>query len=325
MCVLNINTIYFVDNKMDILKSNLNRLHELRQLVKTCDSKYIHHTKLNDNIITFNTISIVMTSHERSKQVYYTLKTIERSSFKDVQVIIVDDSEYDTLNINILKDFKFNIDLILINPDTKFWVNPCINYNIGFEFIQGGKVIIQNSEVCHVGDVLKYVNENVVDRSYHVFDVKAINNLGTNDIIYNIDILTADVFNLNVYKMWYQHYAEYNRGFHFLTAMTANIFDIIREFSYDYAFAGCYDDDDFIFKVKINNINIKLVENTIYNVGGIHLYHEYIQSKNSVISYSGDENRDIFIRKKGYFEKFGEYIEVSLINSIDKSHIFFNF
>jgi hypothetical protein len=310
---------------MDILKTNLSKLHELRHLVKTHDSKYIQRIKLNDNEITSNTISIIMTSHERSKQVYYTLNTINRSSFKDVQVIIVDDSEYDTLNINILKTFRFNIDLILINPDTKFWVNPCINYNIGFEYIQGGKVIIQNSEVCHVGDVLKYVNDNVTDRSYYAFDVKAVNNLASNEVIYANDNLTIDIFNADIYRQWYQHYIHNNRAFHFLTAMTANIFDIIREFSYDYAFAGCYDDDDFILKVKINNINIKVVENEIYKVGGIHLYHEYIQSKHNKISYSEFGNKDIFFRKKEYLTKFGEYVEVSLISSIDASHQFFNF
>lgn len=310
---------------MDILKDNLHKLNELRDLVKSKDPHYINHIKINNNDISPNTISIVMTSHERSRQVYYTLKTIQRSEFKDVQVIIVDDSEYDILNIDMLRSFPFNIDLILINPTTKYWVNPCINYNIGFEYIEGGKVIIQNSEVCHVGDVLKYVNENVNDRSYHVFDVKVSNDLSTNNILYSYDNLTIDIFNLNIYKQWYQHYIHNNRCFHFLTAMSANIFDIIKEFSYDYAFAGCYDDDDFVLKIRINNINIKLVENVVYNVGGIHLYHEYIQSKNNKIIYQSGSNEQVFLRKKEYFERFNEYVEVSLIKGISIAHPFFNF
>jgi hypothetical protein len=309
---------------MDILKDNLHRLKELRYLVKSKDPHYINHIKINNNDISSNTISIVMTSHERSQQLYYTLKTIQMSEFKDVQVIIVDDSEYDVLSMDVLNSFPFNIDLVLINPITKFWVNPCINYNIGFEYIEGGKVIIQNSEVCHVGDVLKYVNENVNDMSYHIFDVKASNNLSTNTIIYSNNSLTIDIFNLNIYSNWYQHYIYNNRGFHFLTAMTANIFDIIKEFSYDYAFAGCYDDDDFILKIKINNINIKLVENLVYNVGGIHLYHEYIQSKNNRTEYNSEGNKIIFLRKKDYFERFNEYIEISHIKDVSTTHTFFN-
>lgn len=310
---------------MDILRDNLHKLNELRELVKSKNPHYMNHIKINNNDISLNTISIVMTSHERSRQVYYTLKTIQRSEFKDVQVIIVDDSEYDMLNIDVLRSFPFNIDLILINPTTKYWVNPCINYNIGFEYIEGSKVIIQNSEVCHVGDVLKYVNENVNDRSYHIFDVKASNDLSTNNIIYSTDRLTIDIFNLNIYTHWYQHYVYNNRCFHFLTAMSANIFDIIKEFSYDYAFAGCYDDDDFVLKIKINNINIKLVENIVYNVGGIHLYHEYIQSKNNKVSYNAEGNKIIFLRKKEYFERFNEYVEVSFVRDISLSHPFFNF
>ena len=51
-----------------------------------------------------------MTSSNRSKQVYFTLKTIEKCSFKNIHVIIVDDSDVDPINkeyinkyLNIIK------------------------------------------------------------------------------------------------------------------------------------------------------------------------------------------------------------------------------
>ena len=69
-----------------------------------------------------------MTSHERSKQVYFTLSTINKSNYKDIQVILVDDSVYDPVMVNHFADYKFNIDLIRINRDKKFWNNPCVNY-----------------------------------------------------------------------------------------------------------------------------------------------------------------------------------------------------
>ena len=60
-----------------------------------------------------------MTSHHRSKQVYYTLNTIKNSKIKDVQVIIVDDSKTDRLDPNILDSYPFTIDFIEVDPDNK--------------------------------------------------------------------------------------------------------------------------------------------------------------------------------------------------------------
>ena len=103
-----------------------------------------------------------MTSSNRSKQVYYTLNTIQNSDYKNIQVIIVDDSDNDPiLEINLRK-YPFYIDLICIKKENRNWHNPCVNYNIGFEFIKGSKVIIQNSEVCHIGDVLIFIDKTLL-------------------------------------------------------------------------------------------------------------------------------------------------------------------
>ena len=61
---------------MDELKQNLHLLHSLRTLVEARDQNYYNYKIINEHPITDSTISIVMTSHERSQQVYCTLKTI---------------------------------------------------------------------------------------------------------------------------------------------------------------------------------------------------------------------------------------------------------
>ena len=67
---------------MDHVRNHLADLHALRQIVKNKDSRYFKYSTINRNEITENTISIVMTSHERSKQVYFTLDTIHKCMHK---------------------------------------------------------------------------------------------------------------------------------------------------------------------------------------------------------------------------------------------------
>ena len=276
-------------------------------------SDYYTHNFINNNEINNDTISVVMTSHNRSKQLYYTLKTIANSVFKNIQVIIVDDSDIDKISIDKLKEYPFYIDFIEIIRDNKIWNNPCVNYNLGFKYIKGSKIIIQNSEVCHVGDLLNYISLNVNDNSYYVFDVKVSNNFNTNEYIYNKPVLNTnifleDIYNNSICSGWYQHYIHRNKNYHFLTSITSETFKKIREFSYDYSFGNDYDDDDFVLKIKSSNIKIHNVRNDIFNVGGIHLFHDLAPDTwNKHTNYT--DNSHIFSKKKDFFINTGKYLD----------------
>ena len=132
---------------MNELKKNLHNLDRLRKFVILKDSTYFKHTLIENLSISNDTISIVMTSHNRSKQVYFTLKTISMSSFKNVQIILVDDSDSDKVDVEKLKEIPYYIDFIEIDRGKKFWHNPVVNYNIGFEYIKGSKIIIQKRKM----------------------------------------------------------------------------------------------------------------------------------------------------------------------------------
>ena len=245
-----------------------------------------------------------MTSSNRSKQVYYTLNTIQNSDYKNIQVIIVDDSDNDPiLEINLRK-YPFYIDLICIKKENRNWHNPCVNYNIGFQFIKGSKVVIQNGEVCHVGDFLSYVN-NINDNNYYVCDVKAVKSFNENNIIYNNKELTTDIYEKNLFLMWYQG-RERVCNYHFLSALTKNTFDSIKNFSYDFTYGNGGDDDDLLLKIISKKINIVNLFQDLYHFGGIHLYHtsSYLKWVNV------ESNLEIFNKKLEHYNNFNEYIEL---------------
>jgi glycosyltransferase involved in cell wall biosynthesis len=293
---------------MDTLHKEKNLYFEIKKKVDTFDNSIMDIQTIKNIELTENMISIVMTSSNRSKQTYYTLKTIQHSIYKNIHIIIVDDSTDDPLKKEILETYPFYIDFITINRQNKNWLNPVVNYNIGFKFIKGSYVIIQNAEVCHLGDVINFLVKTAIDNSYYVFDVKAVKNMDCNEEIYKIENPEISILNKeHLYLMWYQH-KSFNRKLHFLTGMTIDTFKKINEFSYDYCLTIDYDDDDFILKVfskKCNIINIFYEEN---NLGGIHLFHESAQK---VWSKNTETNKLLFEKKLKRFQETGEYIDIT--------------
>lgn len=293
---------------MQTLLLNKNKILEIKKKVEEKDISLGKHIEIPNIPITVETISIIMTASNRSKQTYFTLRTIQNSSHKAIQVIIVDDSDKDPITREELEKFPFYINFISIDRQNKNWINPIVNYNIGFGYIQGSRVVIQNAEVCHVGDVLGYIGTQILDDNYYVCDIRASKSLDTNNLIYENNINSIDIYKNNklFIKWWYQ---GKNRlvNYHFLSALTTQTFNKIKNFSYDYTMGLYYDDDDFLLKIIANNIKINNLFHDKYYFGGIHLWHSSSLRK---IIRKIESNENIFIEKKEYYLKNKDYIDL---------------
>ena len=281
---------------------------EFRRQLEASPEEFYTHRLFEKNAITSETVSILMTSSNRSKQVSYTLQTIARSAYKNVHVILVDDSTTDPVTPVMLEPLPFSVDFITINRATKCWHNPVVNYNIGFKYIKGGYVILQNAEVCHVGDVISYLVGNVPESEYWVFDVRASKGHDANEEIYRLGTDTPAVYtNDALYMLWYQHQTN-DRKFHFLAGGKRSTFDRIGGFSFDYMLGSSWDDDDYLLKIQAQKIPIRSIYHPVSGCGGIHLYHV-------IAGESWDRNVEcndtILKRKRDYLARHGIYIEVS--------------
>jgi hypothetical protein len=295
---------------MDHLYDNIHHILNIRDRVARKDENMYSHFIVNNNIIDENTITIVMTASNRSEQTYFTLKHISYSEYKNIQVIIVDDSDSDPILLDRLKDFPFYIDFLVINKEKKDWVNPCVNYNIGFNYIKGSKIIIQNAEVFHIGDIVSFVDKNVISNNYYVFDVKASLNYDTNKAIYETPNITTEIYkNESLFFMWYQHNKIRNLNYHFLTALTRDDFNRIKEFSYDYTMGNGWDDNDFLLKIEHQKLTIINIPNEEYFIGGIHLFHTPYYT--SISSNSIPSNDNIFSKKTTAFNRISAYIDIT--------------
>lgn len=293
------------------MQSNFEKINELKRIVK--DGLNTHFTcKVVDNGIKVADckISIVMTSSNRSEQVYTTLKTIERQNIL-CHVVIVDDSDSDKITGDALAVFKnMHFELIEIVKEVKNWINPCINYNIGFEYIKCANVIIQNGEVAHVGDVCEHLLQNVKDDKYYVFDVISMRDFNDNKLVTKIikdkkQITHEDLYTHFLFNTWYQHAVISNRKYHFLAGLTYNTFKKINSFSYEYYSQPGYDDDDFVLKIQSRSIDIVCVDNRIHKLLGVHLFH----TSHHWVNVKQDFNSDLFIKKRNIYQETGNYSE----------------
>ena len=250
--------------------NNHAKLLRIKKLLDDMDTNYFTKITFNEKILDESTVSIVMTSSNRSVQTYFTLETISDSIYKNIQIILVDDSTTDQLDKEKLKEFGIHIDFIELK--NKFWINPCVNYNIGFRHVKGGKIIIQNAEVCHIGDVIKDVIDKVVDDNYYIYNVYALYGPVENNELYDAkkNKIMDPQHVITIYGKWYQHPEHRPANLHFLTAITAKTFEKITEFNVDYSIGIEFDDDDLVFRIIINNINIVNMSETIM---GLHQWH----------------------------------------------------
>lgn len=301
------NTLVRQIKKVFFLKDNLSTFYN-----------HFHHSGLFP--ITSSTISIVMTSSNRSKQTLFTLKTISQSQNKDVQVILIDDSDKDPILFDSLLDFPFTIDLICIKREKKLWINPCINYNIGFSFIKGGYVIIQNAEVCHVGDVLSHFKSYIHENIYCVYDVHSLLSFSDNHILQSRENVSIDIYESNDLMFnseWYQLKGTKEPNYHFLTGCTFSTFKKFNGFSWDYLFGFAFDDNDLLLRIEQAGIAFMSISYKDSLCGGIHQYHisaaiAWQENQSEPI----ESNHFLYLKKKTFYEKNKKYIE--LTQSLDE-------
>ncbi len=297
-------------------RQNLPTIRSIKDNVVNKSYPFITYYLHNPIKIDLNTVSIVMTTHNRQAQTIHTLNTIALSHHKNVQVILVDDSTQGFFRRGIFNEYKYQINYITIDNSKKTWINPCVNYNIGFAEVKGQRLIIQNAEVCHMGDIITHVVNNIHIGEYMVFNVAALPTFDCNIWLYRNPYSYSATYSWILANKfpWYQHHVHANNKYHFMTAINVADFKLLDDgFDWDYCMGAANDDVELVFRIE-HVLKLKMVPVTENNrVLGIHQYHDkntqtnmaYNKTRNKInkaltrmkIRYFGEQKMWIYIHQ----------------------------
>lgn len=251
-------------------------------------------------------ISICMAYFNRKKQLYKTIESINESSIKDYEIIIVDDAseEIHQLNLNELKTMSNgNIILFRINKNKKTWYNSCIAYNIAFSVASGDQIIIQNPETFHMGDILLKVKSALTLNNYYTFHTIALNEDTTNRLyeissIKNIAEFMQPIINSTNYVkpghnpydgniIWYNHKTYRPNHYHFISAIMKDDLYKLGGFDERYQYDHSWDDNELLIRID----RLQLKKHFIDNPLAIHLYHPRFYTASP---YNGQRNLALY-------------------------------
>lgn len=214
-------------------------------------------------------ISIAMGYRNRKNLLIRTLDSIRKSSIKDYEVVIVDDGSDDIHRLEDLQKIYPEIVLKRIEPDERYWKNPCIPYNMAFNLCKNKIILIQNPECFHFGDVLSFALKTVNRCNYILFPVYALNREETETLFDEISSKSSEDLNsylkpmpwngIEGYSGWYNHPTHNRRGLHFCSAIHKSSLKELNGFDERFAFGYSFDDDEFINRITMNGYKIEFL------------------------------------------------------------------
>ena len=270
-------------------------------------------------------ISVVTAYYNRKKLFISTLKSmLPYYGQIDFEVIVVDDASDETERLEDLQsDFPF-LRVIRLEKQNKWYKNPCIPFNIGFEEVKGDKIIIQNPECFHFGNILEYVEKHLEENVYLSFGCFSLDKTTTNSehLLFdrgNIENLISDnniTFVKNGDLGWYNHSKFRPQAYHFCAAITKHDLYGLGGFDERYAKGVGYDDDDFVWRIKQKKMNIKFVDDVVV----LHLNH-YNYSENKIKAEETIKQiLDSYKRNKTIFEEITQRSNMYKVNYLGENY-----
>lgn len=235
-----------------------------------------------------------MTYFNRKKLILNTLESLKKSSHDNFSVIVVDDGSDDSI---LLDGYPFETRVIRIEKKDKSWLTHTPAQNIGVQIalnIGAEILVLQNAEARHIGDVLKYAEENITQSNYLSFACYSLSK--NNSELPELDDKIEGIINNNnigaydsEHDSWYNHPLYRGTGYDFCAAITRE--NIIKLNGYDerYKDGYCYSDDDFVMRIKRLGLEILIPINPF-------VVHQWHGSSGNVPNYSElvVKNRDLY-------------------------------
>ena len=213
-------------------------------------------------------ISVVMAYYNRKPLLLETLRSISASKQIDnVEVIIVDDGSSEEHRLeDLVGKYPFEIKVIRQEPEDKWYLNPCVPFNMGIKEARGKFLVIQNPECFHLGDVLQFAT-TIPDHMYYTHHAYSLTKEATALVPYIDPAKFVEAgqsaesnwlpFPLNEVGMnieggdgYYNHVTHRPLGYHFCAVTHRKNMVALGGFDERYALGVGFDDNELITRVQ---------------------------------------------------------------------------
>lgn len=263
-------------------------------------------------------ISIVTAYYNRKQLFINTLNSIKaQNSTHLLELIAVDDGSEESERLeDLVSEFPF-LKVIRLDKRNKWYHNSCIPFNIGFNAAKGDKIIIQNPECFHYGNILDYTESNLSQNTYLSFgcfslDKSSTDNLG--EIFANRSI--DQLIKKNNYQArkdgdagWYNHSVYRPKSYHFCTAVTKKDLKSLGGFDELFSLGIAYDDDEFLSRIIKKKLNIIFIDNEL-------VLHQNHYTPNSQSFQNRVHKMHLMVRNERLFERLSKkkYYKANIIS-----------
>lgn len=230
--------------------------------------------------------SIILPYNKRYDQFKNTLISFVHhyQNRNDFEIIIgedyknsIDESEHYKL-ISLIENFSSKLNLRIEKTYFPGVYNPCLSFNHCASVASGEFLIISNPECFHETNILNGLDTETENNKnvYVVCSCRTIDNLKikNNKLIYIIDPTMK-----NYCDGWLQHSIYNNRMFHFCVCLSKENFINMGGFDPNFQYGIAWEDVDFINRVKISKMDIKLRD----DLKVLHQYHSKEYQLNDLI------------------------------------------
>jgi len=221
-------------------------------------------------------LSIVIPYYNRKTLLYNVLKSIEHNVNSNVEIIIVDDGSDKEHEV----DFNF-IDYTLIKLKRNAqWRGPCVAYNTGFKAATGDVIMINSSECVHIGNVIKYVFDNLKSKMYLCFSCY----IGKEGINFNgidwddLNITDRLIERISPINNWWGVNSTMGNFIPYCGVLNKEDMDILG--GYDERFAEGIGYDDYDFTDRIYNLKLKMIN--VDDPFVVHQWHKPTEYLNTI-------------------------------------------
>lgn len=263
-------------------------------------------------------ISIVTAYYNRKQLFINTLQSIKQQDSKYLlEVIAVDDGSDENERLeDLISQFPF-LKVIRLEKKNKWYHNSCIPFNIGFNAAKGEKIIIQNPECFHYGNILNFTENNLLQNTYISFGCFSLDKTYTNNIneifaekkIGEVIQKNNDFARNDGDAGWYNHSIYRPRAYHFCTAITKKDLQSLGGFDELFALGNAYDDDEFLSRIKKKNLEIHFIDNEL-------VLHQNHYSPNSNSFQNREHKMHLTVRNLRLFNKLSikKYYKANIIS-----------